>query len=292
MRRLVLILIIVILAGVLFFVEHRDVAARVGLGAVMRLVADFEREAERGPLIVTQISDADESEIGARMVSAYGLSLSSQTPNDKELKQYLEQVGARLASHAQRKGISYHFYLNPSPGFVNAFALPGGHVVVGRGLINSMQSEDELAGVLAHEIVHVDRRHTVQRLQYEVAARKLGLSLPYAIASLPVGMFEAGYNKELELEADRLGAGYAAAEGYSPAASVQLLTRLEALYARKTTGHDAPIKEVDAVVVGAIGEYLRSHPPASERADEIQKEIRVHGWKQQAPRPLAVRAGA
>lgn len=276
MRRLILISIIASLLGVLFFVEHRDTGGRVGLGAVMRLIADFEHEAERVPLTVTRVSDAEEIDIGNRIASNHDLS-----PDN-----YLERIGQRLSSHVQRKGISYHFYLEDSPTLVDAFALPGGHVVVARGLLNLMQSEDELAALLGHEIAHVDRRHCVERLQYELAARKLGLSLPYEIASLPIAVFHAGYNKELELEADRVGIGFAVAEGYSADGAIHLFSRFQEMFGNTQARAPTPAKEISGIVLGSLGEYLRSHPPAPERISEIEKEIIAHHWKRTAVRPL------
>src|SRR5262249_31943544 len=135
MRRLVLIVIAAAMVAAMLFIENRRADGRVGLSAVMRLVADFERDAERIPLTATRVSDAEETEIGRQLASNYGLS----TPDP-----YLERVGQRLAARAERKGISYHFYFLDRPGFVNAFALPGGQIAVGRGLFDIMESEDEL----------------------------------------------------------------------------------------------------------------------------------------------------
>ena len=65
------------------------------------------------------------------------------------------RVGSELATHAHRM-LPYKFHYIPNPNFVNAFALPGGHVYVGAGLVSLMDSEDELAALIGHEIEHID----------------------------------------------------------------------------------------------------------------------------------------
>ena len=160
MRRLALLIIVFSIVAALVFVEKRPDTGRVGLNAVMRLVADFERQVERIPLTATRVSDSEETEVGRRLALHYHLSTTDP---------YLERVGQLVAARVNRKGIAYRFYLDDQAG-VNAFALPGGQIVVGPGMLKLMESEDELAALLGHEITHVDRRHTIERFQYELSA--------------------------------------------------------------------------------------------------------------------------
>ncbi len=162
---------------------------------------------------------------------------------------------------------------------------------MGPCLLNLMEWEDELASVLGHEIAHVDRRHCIERLQYEIAARKLGLSVPYELASIPVAVFHAGYNKELELEADRVGVGYSVAEGYSPAGVGKLFLRLQEKFETAQSRPSSPADEISQVVWSSLGEYLRSHPPAAERIAQIDKEIIARRWKSTPLRPIRMQAG-
>ena len=71
MRRILLVLIFALLLGVIFLVERRVSTGPVGLGAIMRLIADFQRQAERVPLTVTRISDKEEQEIGSNLAQCY-----------------------------------------------------------------------------------------------------------------------------------------------------------------------------------------------------------------------------
>lgn len=109
----------------------------------------------------------------------------------------------------------------------NAFALPGGHVAIGRDLLRLMESEDELAAVIGHEMAHVDLRHCIERLQYELTARKAGLDVVYIVTSIPIVLFHAGYSKNQEIDADRIGLQYAVAEGYSPWGAINLFRRIK-----------------------------------------------------------------
>ena len=88
-----------------------------------------------------------------------------ETPvyEDPKLQQLVQQVGEELASHSHRPELFYRFTVLDSTA-INAFALPGGYIGVHTGLIEATRSEDELAGVLAHEVAHVTQRHIARAL--------------------------------------------------------------------------------------------------------------------------------
>jgi predicted Zn-dependent protease len=137
---------------------------------------------------------------------------------DPELDAYLKAVGKRLTRHAPGYRFTYSFSVidQDTP---NAFALPGGYIFVSRGLLVLANSEDELANVLAHEIIHVARRHA--------AARQLSLrDVPQFFQWLQVRDI-ASYSRRQEAEADRLGQGLAALAGYDPGAMATFLRSLD-----------------------------------------------------------------
>jgi predicted Zn-dependent protease len=138
--------------------------------------------------------------------------------HDPELDAYLAAVGRRLTRHAPGYRFTYTFGVidQDTP---NAFALPGGYIFVSRGLLVLANSEDELANVLAHEIIHVARRHA--------AARQLSLrDVPAFFQWLQVRDI-ASYSRRQEAEADRLGQGLAALAGYDPGAMATFLRSLD-----------------------------------------------------------------
>lgn len=290
MRRTLFILLVALLLVTIYLAQRQGSSGRVSFGPIMSLLADFERQVARVPLAVTRVSDTEEIDIGIRIAQNHGLDGHSKglRPESEDIEKYVSQVGERLSHHVQRKDIPYRFCLWDDDHFVNAYAMPGGYIVIGRGLLNFIESEDELAAILGHEMAHVDRRHCIERLQYELTARKLGLSLPMALASLPIGIFQAGYEKGLELEADRVGMGYVVAAGYSPKGAIDLFQRFAEKYTSVQNRSATPVDEMTRVALSAPEEYFRSHPPPAERMNEVEKEVRAHRWKIETVTPLRV----
>ncbi len=180
------------------------------------------------------MSPEKERQVGAeehpKMVLAFG-----GVYDDPEVGGYVASVGGRLAAHSERSDLAFRFtVLNSS--VVNAFALPGGYVYVSRGLLALVNSEAELASVLAHEIGHVTGRHSAQRYNKSVLLG-LGTSLFGAIVGNDVASqladfgsaaYLRGNSRDQELEADELGIRYMAATGYDARASVDFLSTLAA----------------------------------------------------------------
>src|ERR1700733_4598430 len=192
--------------------ERRRVDAPAGPAAVLYLVADTEQELTRMPVRFTRMSDEEEISIGDQLAKNYSWTGPNENfPEFQEVEAYLTQGGSRLAPNAPRK-LSYKFHYIPDRSLVNAFALPGGHVFVGGGLLALMDSEDELAAVMGHEIEHIDHYHCAERVQQEQALRRIPLG---GLIEMPVEVFEAGYSKDQELEADREGTRLAVEDGYS-----------------------------------------------------------------------------
>ena len=119
------------------------------------------------------ISEQREIAIGRSQAEQVERQLALVT--DSEVATYVQSLGERLATHTTRPNLPWRFQVVDSKD-VNAFALPGGFIYVNRGLIESADSMDELAGALGHEIGHVVRRHSVQQLE-RVGGVKLGIAL-------------------------------------------------------------------------------------------------------------------
>lgn len=139
------------------------------------------------------------------------------------LQALVDRLGKNLAATSHRDHLAFHFSLLDSPE-VNAFALPGGYIYITRGIIAYMNSEEELAGVLGHEIGHVTARHGVRQHTAQTVTGLLGVLATVATGSREVSdasnilgnAFVRGYGRSHELEADRLGAEYLARTGYDP----------------------------------------------------------------------------
>ena len=147
-----------------------------------------------------------------------------------ELQRYVENLGQKLAAASHRDNLEYHFTLLDSPE-VNAFALPGGYIYITRGIMAYMNSEEDLAGVLGHEIGHVTARHGVRQHGTQAVVGLAGLIATIATdnqsaadAYSQIGdALVSGYGRDLELEADRLGADYLARSNYDPARMLDVI---------------------------------------------------------------------
>ena len=119
------------------------------------------------------ISQQQEVELGASTAAE----VSAQLPliRDAAVVNYITTLGTKLAAVTDARGLTWHFTVVDSRE-VNAFAVPGGWVYVNRGLIERATNMSELAGVLAHEIGHITRRHSVQQMQQAQGAN-VGLAL-------------------------------------------------------------------------------------------------------------------
>ena len=235
-RRIITVLALLITgAGVLFLLQREQITARIGLRPLFYLLADAQRGLERIPLALTRVSAEEENRIGEELARGYRYATPKDDPAQEEIQAALTRMGERLTAGVRRNGIGYRFHYLPEKSLVNAFALPGGQIFVGRGMLELLETEDELAAVLGHEIAHVDRRHCIERMQYELQARKLGLGGFYRLGSIAVRLFQVGYTKDQEFEADRAGLELAVEAGYAPAGALGVRTNFLSLASAPAT---------------------------------------------------------
>ncbi|MBS7662321.1 M48 family metalloprotease [Pseudomonas lalucatii] len=179
------------------------------------------------------MSERQELELGQR----YNQQILKQYPRyaDEALQAYVQQVGERVARHSHRSQLNYQFTVVDSPD-INAFALPGGYIYIHRGLLAYLNSEAELAAVLGHEVGHVTARHSVQQQSQSSAWNVLGQAVAIGtgigaaadLTNVLGGAFVRGYGRDMELEADGLGAQYLARSGYDPQAMIEVVKVLKA----------------------------------------------------------------
>jgi predicted Zn-dependent protease len=281
-------LVVTVGIAALVWSERHPADVRVDPAALLYFVADSEWELSRLPVSVARMSDQEEIDIGNRMAAHTWPDRRgrgpAQKPQDQLVVDYVTRVGAKVAARAHRK-LPYKFHYIPSMDFVNAFALPGGHVYVGAGLMALIDSEDELAAVLGHEIEHIDHYHCAERVQTEQRLRKIPLG---ALAAIPVAVFEAGYSKDQELEADREGTQLAVWAGYSPLGSERLFETYARLYEEYVRRAQSPQEELSRMAIDTIEGYFRSHPLPSERVGQIRRMITDQHWELTPERDLEV----
>jgi len=283
MRRLIiLIVILAAAAGALYYSDRHKQEARVGPEAVLNALAETERELSRMPAAVTRMSDEEEIRTGNALAERYSAQYGQ---GDALMQDYVATVGRKVAAHARRK-FDYKFHYVPDETLVNAFALPGGHVFIGQGMIRLMQTEDELASVLGHEVEHIDNYHCVER--YQLKARVHGLPLAELLV-LPIELFQAGYNKEQELEADRDGTYLAVLAGYSPQGAIRLFETFQRLHREYVLKAESPDQELSQVAIAGIEGYFRSHPLPEERVNQLERIIAAKKWASVPEKALRVR---
>jgi predicted Zn-dependent protease len=277
MKRWILLSCVALLGvAAVVMIQRNKVDANASPEAVLHLIGDTEHELTRMPARFARMPDEQEIHIGNELAKVYSNEQTSgnRTPEDKTVQEYLTRVGLRLAAHAHRK-LPYKFHYIASPWMINALALPGGHVYVGGGLLSLMDSEDELAAVMGHEIEHVDHYHCAERVQQQEALRKIPLG---ELVGLPIEIFQAGYSKEQELEADREGTRLAVEAGFSANGAVRMFETFEQLYKETQTKAKTPQQELSQVALETLQGYFRSHPPTLERIAQVKKMIASEGW--------------
>lgn len=185
---------------------------------------------------------------------------------DPLLKKRVEDIGKKIVSVSDRKEIDYEFNVLDDDE-VNAVSLPGGYIYVNRGLIEKVDNDDQLAGVLAHEVAHIVARHSIKKLQalnsYSVLRLLTAVAVPdsgqvgnaadYAFMELLMG-----YSRDDELLADQLSARYCSLAGYDPHGMINFLEKLQDINRRR------PLRPKS---------YFKTHPYVPDRIRVVKQEI-------------------
>lgn len=210
------------------------------------------------------------------------------------LQHYVNNVGMWIAQQTSRKDLPWAFGVIDSEN-INAFATPGGRVLVTRGLFMQLENEAELAGVLGHEIAHVVKKHHLNALKKNSRLDLLGDALQHAArdksdkdqerldALLNAGtqLYARGLDRGDEYEADRVGVVYAARAGYDPFALLNILATLDsinpespklALINKTHPSFSSRIEQLDLAIEGRLDRYA-SQPKLIERLLNIKKQL-------------------
>jgi predicted Zn-dependent protease len=235
-----------------------------------------------GRQFMTPISESQENQIGAeehpKILAEFG-GAYSEKPN---LNAYVTQLGNSVAANAERKDVQYTFTVLNSEE-INAFALPGGYVYITRGLLTLANNEAEVAGVLGHEIGHVNARHTAERAGQQQNAQ-IGAAIAQILGQMvggdtggelagglanEVGADYLGhFSQQQEFEADSLGVRYLTKASYDPQAMASFLDSLnnETHLEAKIAGNEAA---ADAYSM------KQSHPRTPDRVQKAIEEANV-----------------
>jgi len=186
---------------------------------------------------------------------------------DQEVQTYVNRVGRWISLHSERPDLPWTFAVLDHED-INAFAAPGGYIVLTKGMLLKLRSEAELAGVLAHEIAHIVRKHHLNAIQSSNAkiAAKEGLSLlmdakgktdERLLKAISAGteMYGRGLDKDDEFESDRVGVVLAARSGYDP------------------FGLPAALQTLQGITSDSSGFQLmlETHPKPSDRLNQLDR---------------------
>lgn len=190
---------------------------------------------------------------------------------DNIIQNRIDTIGQNIAAVCDRKDISYHFNvlkgekLKPEER-LNAFAIPGGYIFIFRDMVNLMETDDEIAGILAHEVGHVAAKHSIKKIQGSLGAMALNLA-GARMARDPetrmrinaaIGLLMMSYSREDESTADRLSVRYLKKAGYNPEAILSSIDKMMEEYRKM------PIRDYTP---------YQSHPYMAERKAIVKKEI-------------------
>jgi len=217
------------------------------------------------------LSPIEERRLGRQFMAQIRARLPLVT--DNQLNEYIQSLGNRLATSApNRNGTEYNFFILGDQS-INAFAIPGGYVGVNAGLINAMTREEQLAGVLAHEVAHLTQRHHARAFESAGKNRMSTVAAIIAAILISTSSAEAGqaalaaglaisqqsainYTRTHEYEADRIGIQILSSADYDPKAIAETFEIMR----RKNSINSS----------GVEIEYLRTHPLDNNRIAEAR----------------------
>lgn len=184
---------------------------------------------------------------------------------DQVLQNYIDGVGQKVAKISHRPDFNYHFVAVHDKS-INAVALPGGYIFITKGMLSKLKSEAQLAGILAHETVHVVARDTANSM-----SKQIGMDILFAaamtqtssrgaltMADLARQIVSLKYDRDDEKDADIYGMDYMVRAGFNPNGAVETMQMLE---------QEDKVRAV---------EFMSSHPSPENRVSYLQARIQTH----------------
>ncbi len=221
---------------------------------------------------ITQMSAKEENKIGKAITDQFNKKIRKKLDKDKKSLMYIENIGRKLITRVERKGIDYHFHVINDKSF-GAFAYPGGGVYVNTGLLDQIKNEAQLAAVLAHEIKHVDLRHCIFLFQM---IKQMPTVMQRAEYANLVQAMRHPYSARQEADADRRGVDLMYSFGYSPFQTVEMWYDLENSSKRKKSATKPSLGNVGTIlntVFDEIDNVIQTHPDDLKRACLLENYI-------------------
>jgi predicted Zn-dependent protease len=207
------------------------------------------------------VDGLDEKTLGDEIKRTYRRHNLSE--KDKQTTDYLNNLVAHL-SWNKKKPFGYEVFLSDTS-VANAYAMPGGAIVVTRGLLDVVGSEAELLSIIGHEIGHIELSHCFNLVKYKLASQKiLKADIGQIMDVISQSVLRSSYSKTQEAEADMYGFKILIANGYNPSGSYKAFESLQ-----RNDRYDYRNR------ANILSEYFRSHPPLEERINKYKAEAQV-----------------
>lgn len=250
----------------------------IGIGIALVGLFMYMSQAQNNPVTGERqhvsLTPKQEIRLGLESAPKMAQEMGGELPASDPRAQEVEKIGAFMVAHtdAKKSPWKFQFHLLADTKTVNAFALPGGQIFITLGLLNKLQTEAQLAGVLSHEMGHVIERHSAQQMaksqlgQLLVVAVGVGASDqqhmmndPMVIASVVNQLAQLRYSRKDESQADLWGLKLMSQAGFDPRAMIQVMKILKA-----------------QAGVGRTVEFFQSHPNPDLRIKQIEAYLQEH----------------
>lgn len=247
---------------------NNKVKLLIGAGIILFAVIKYCSSAEVNPYTGEKqhiaLNEEQEIAMGLQAAPQMAQQHGGLYPNEN-YQAYVDQVGNRLVNNsiARETGYKYDFHLLADENTINAFALPGGQVFITYALFSKLQNEDQLAGILGHEIGHVIGRHSAERIAKQGLTQGILNGVAVGIdpntaqgAAAIAQMINMSYGREDELQSDDLGVKFMMESNYNPEEMIGVMEILKAAAGPNRTP-----------------ERMSTHPDPENRVEKIKESI-------------------
>ena len=240
------------------------IGAAIILFAVIRYCSSAEVNPYTGEKQHIALTEEQEVAMGLQAAPQMAQQHGGLYPNN-EYQAFVDQVGQRLVNNsvARETGYKYDFHLLADKQTINAFALPGGQIFITYALFSKLENEDQLAGVLGHEIGHVVGRHSAERIANQgllegiLNGVAVGIDPNTAQGAAAIGqMLNMKYGREDELQSDDLGVRFMIKADYNPEEMIGVMEILKS-----------------AAGPNRVPEFQSTHPDPENRKEKIKEAI-------------------
>lgn len=257
------------------------VAIAIALMGIFAYMSHVQENPVTGEKQHVSLSPDQEIRLGLESAPEMSREMGGEVPSSDPRSQEVNRIGQQIVANtsASKSPWKFQFHLLADDQTVNAFALPGGQIFITLGLLDKLQTEAQLAGVLSHEMGHVIERHSAQQMAKGQLGNLLVVAVgaaasgsgdqgssghynPMIIASVVNQMFQLRYSRHDESEADQWGIKLMSQVGYDPRAMIQVMEILKA--AGGKGGHSLEIFQTHPnpdLRIEQINAYLKENPP-------------------------------